>query len=103
VAYPHLHAHHLYAVRLALERLTTDRDGFMAELQAAGVHTGLHFTAVHELTYYRQRLGEHGAALPVATEASRRLVSLPLYPSLADEDQEHVIDVVRRLAHARRR
>lgn len=103
VAYPHRHAHHLYAVRLATERLTVDRDGFMAELQTAGVNVGLHFTAVHELTYYRERLGDFSADLAVATDASRRIVSLPLYPSLSDEDQGYVIDVVRRTARARRR
>ena len=103
VSYPHRHAHHLYAVRLATERLAVDRDGFMAELQSMGVHTGLHFTAVHELTYYRKHLGEFSAELPVATDVSGRIVSLPLYPALADEDQEHVVDAVRRLARARRR
>jgi len=80
-----------------------DRDGFMADLQTAGVNVGLHFTAVHELTYYRERLGDFSADLAVATDASRRIVSLPLYPSLSDEDQGYVIDVVRRTARARRR
>jgi dTDP-4-amino-4,6-dideoxygalactose transaminase len=103
VTYPHRHAHHLYVVRLATERLTVDRDGFMAELQAAGVNVGLHFTAVHGLTYYREKLGDFDGDLPVATDVSRRIFSLPLFPSLAEEDQDYVIDVVRRTARARRR
>jgi UDP-4-amino-4-deoxy-L-arabinose-oxoglutarate aminotransferase len=103
VTYPHRHAHHLYAVRLATERLSIDRDQFAAELQALGVGVGFHFTAVHELTYYRRHLGEFSAELPVATAASQSLLSLPLFPSLAEEDQDHVIDCVRRIVRARRR
>lgn len=103
VPYPHRHAHHLYVVRLATERLTVDRDGFIADLQAAGVSVGLHFTAAHELSYYRKRLGDHAAELPVATAASHSIVSLPLFPSLTDEDQDYVIDAIRRTVRARHR
>src|SRR5262249_27274330 len=103
VPYPHRHAHHIYVVRLATERLIVDRDGFIADLQAAGISVGLHFTAAHELSSYRKRLGDHAADLPVATAASRSILSLPLYPSLSDEDQEYVIDALRRIVRARRR
>jgi hypothetical protein len=56
VGHPCTHVHHLYVVRIEPERLTCDRNAFMAEVIGAGV--GLHFTAVHELTYYRQRFGD---------------------------------------------
>jgi dTDP-4-amino-4,6-dideoxygalactose transaminase len=68
-----------------------------------GVGIGFHFTAVHELTYYRRHLGEFSVELPVATAASRSLLSLPLFPSLEEADQDYVIDRVRRIARARRR
>lgn len=103
VTYPHRHAHHLYVVRVETERLTIDRDEFAIELQALGVGIGFHFTAVHELTYYRRHLGEFSVELPVATAASRSLLSLPLFPSLEEADQDYVIDRVRRIARARRR
>jgi dTDP-4-amino-4,6-dideoxygalactose transaminase len=103
VTYPHRHAHHLYVVRVETERLTIDRDEFAIELQALGVGIGFHFIAVHELTYYRRHLGEFSVELPVATAASRSLLSLPLFPSLEEADQDYVIDRVRRIARARRR
>ncbi len=102
-AYPHRHVHHLYVVRVQLERLRIDRNGFMAAVLEAGVGVGLHFTAVHELTYYRQRLGDLRSALPNATDASRRIFSLPLYPGLSDEEQDRVIDVLGQVARAHRR
>ncbi len=101
--YPCTHVHHLYVVRLAHERLTVDRNAFMSEVIAAGVGLGLHFTAVHELTYYRRRLGELRAALPHATDASARLFSLPLFPGLSDAEQDHVVEVLADVARRHRR
>lgn len=103
VAYPCTHVHHLYVVRVDLGRLRIDRNTFMAEVMAAGIGLGLHFTAVHELTYYRQLLGDLRAALPVATDASARLFSLPLFPGLSEEEQDRVVEVLASVAaqHAR--
>jgi dTDP-4-amino-4,6-dideoxygalactose transaminase len=103
VSYPSLHAHHLYVVRLETERLGVDRDDFMPEIQASGIGLGLHFTAVHELSYYRRRFGDLRHALPIATDASRRIFSLPLYPSLTNEDVDAIVDTLRRRICAHRR
>ena len=102
-AYPCNHVHHLYVVRLDLERFDCDRNAFMSEVIAAGVGLGLHFTAVHELTYCRQRLGDLRATLPVATDASARIFSLPLFPGLSEAEQDRVVEVVAEVArrHAR--
>lgn len=102
VLYPHTHAHHLYVVRLDLSRVTIDREAFMAAVIGAGVGLGLHFTAVHELTYYRELLGDLRNDLPVATDVSRRLFSLPLYPGLSDADQDRVVEVIAETAHTYR-
>lgn len=101
--YPHRHAHHLYIVRLQHERLRIDRNAFMAAVLDAGVGLGLHFTAVHELTYYRQRLGDLRAALPNATDASQRIFSLPLFPGLSDAEQGRVVEVLADSVRAHRR
>ena len=100
--YPQRHAHHLYVIQVDIDRLKIDRDGFMAALLEAGIGVGLHFTAVHELTYYRRRLGELAGSLPVATAASQRLFSLPLYPDLSDDDADRVVDAVRGIVRAHR-
>lgn len=103
VSYPCAHAHHLYVVRIDPERLTIDRNALMAAVIERGIGLGLHFTAVHELTYYRRLLGALEAALPVATDASRRLFSLPLFPGLSEAEQDRVIEVLAVTAAAHRR
>jgi dTDP-4-amino-4,6-dideoxygalactose transaminase len=94
VGHPCTHVQHLYVVRIEPARLTCDRNAFMAEVIGAGVGLGLHFTAVHELTYYRQRFGDLRGALPVATDASARLFSIPLFPGLSDAEQDRVVAVL---------
>jgi len=103
VGHPCTHVHHLYVVRIEPARLTGDRNAFMAEVIGAGVGLGLHFTAVHELTYYRQRFGDLRGALPVATDASARLFSLPLFPGLSDAEQDRVVEVLGDVASRQRR
>jgi dTDP-4-amino-4,6-dideoxygalactose transaminase len=94
VPYPHRHSHHLYVVRLALDRVRLDRNAFMAAVMEAGIGLGLHFTAAHELTYYRNLLGDLRAALPNATDLSQRIFSLPLFPGLSDAEQDRVVEVL---------
>jgi dTDP-4-amino-4,6-dideoxygalactose transaminase len=101
--YPIRHAHHLYVVRLALELVRIDRNAFMAAVMNAGVGLGLHFTAVHELTYYRRLLGDLRSALPVATAVSQQLFSLPLFPGLSDVEQDRVVEVIAHTARTHRR
>ena len=103
VPYPHRHAHHLYVVLVQLDQLRVDRNAFMAAVMEAGIGLGLHFTAAHELTYYRTRLGDLRAALPAATDASQRLFSLPLFPGLSDAEQDRVVEVLADTARAQRR
>jgi dTDP-4-amino-4,6-dideoxygalactose transaminase len=102
VPYPSRHAHHLYVVRLGLEELSATREQIMAEVQAAGVGLGLHFLAVHGLSYYRQRFGNLDSELPAATDASRRIFSLPLYPLMSEADVDEVCSVLHRTVAAHR-
>ena len=94
---------HLYPIRLQLERLSIDRDEVIRRLDAAGVGTSVHFIPIHLHPYYRDKYGFAPDDFPVAHDAYRRLVSLPLNSGMQDEDVAHVIESVRGvLASARR-
>ncbi|NDY42940.1 aminotransferase class I/II-fold pyridoxal phosphate-dependent enzyme [Dissulfurirhabdus thermomarina] len=103
VPYPHVHAWHLYVVRLELEALAVDRDRFIAELQAENIGIGLHFPAVHLQKYYRERYGFRPGDLPRAEWNGERLFSLPLYPLLEEADQADVAAALERLVRRFRR
>jgi dTDP-4-amino-4,6-dideoxygalactose transaminase len=90
VSYPARHAWHLLVVRLQLEALRVGRDRVMDDLLAANIGVGLHFKALHLHRLYREQLALRPDALPHATCASERILSLPLFPGMTREDVKDV-------------
>ncbi|MBA5600722.1 UDP-4-amino-4-deoxy-L-arabinose aminotransferase [Pectobacterium aroidearum] len=87
--YPHLHAWHLFMVRVDETRCGISRDGLMAALQTHGIGTGLHFRAVHTQKYYRERYPH--LHLPETEWNSASLMTLPLFPDMQDCDVDRVV------------
>jgi dTDP-4-amino-4,6-dideoxygalactose transaminase len=102
VPYEHEHAWHLMVVCIEPDALTIDRDQVIQALRDAGVGAGLHFVPLHLQTLYRPM--SDAARLPAATEAHRRIVTLPLFPEMEDRDVDFVVDALARVltANARR-
>src|SRR5262245_20183607 len=96
------HAWHLYPIALELERLSIDRARFIEELRAENIGTSVHFIPVHYHPYFRDRLGLANGSLPVAEDAYRRAISLPLFPGMSDRDVDDVVTAVARIAAAHR-
>jgi len=86
---------HLFVVRLRPARLAVGRDAFVAELQRRGIGTSVHFIPLHLMSYYRARYGLAPEDFPVALRLYRAAISLPIYPSLTDEEIARVVAGVR--------
>ncbi|MEW6616661.1 MAG: DegT/DnrJ/EryC1/StrS aminotransferase family protein [Thermodesulfobacteriota bacterium] len=86
------HSWHLYVLRLNLETLTIDRDRFIEEMSARGIGCSVHFIPLHLHPYWRDRYQLTPDMLPVATNEFKRVVSLPVYPKMTDEDVYRVIE-----------
>jgi perosamine synthetase len=99
-----VHSWHLFPVRLRTERLNITRNAFKEALQQEGVFTSVHWRPLHLHPYYRDQFGWRTEDLPVATGLWERLLSLPLYSTMTDDQVEHVIGAIRRLCacHGRR-
>ncbi|MGE3173741.1 MAG: DegT/DnrJ/EryC1/StrS family aminotransferase [Planctomycetota bacterium] len=96
-------AHHLYVLRLDTARLSIDRDEFVRRLADLGVTASVHFIPIHVHPYYRDKYGWAPTDFPVAWDAFQRMLSLPLYSRMSDEDADYVVDCVRRLVETSRR
>jgi len=97
------HAYHLYVLQLRLERLRVDRAQVIRALRAEGIGANVHYVPVHLHPYYRQQFGTAPGLCPVAEAAYDRLVSLPLFPGMSDDDVEDVIAAFTKvLGHYRR-
>lgn len=87
-------AWHLYPVRLNLERLTADRAQIFRALRAENIGVNVHYIPVHRHRYYRDRFGYRGGEYPVAENAYDRLISLPMFHGMSDQDADDTIAAV---------
>jgi len=92
------HGWHLYVIQIDPERLTIDRDAFIDRLIARNIGVSVHFIPLHVHPYYRERYALQPSDFPNAWAAYERIVSLPIYAKMTDDDVRHVIDAVREIA-----
>jgi perosamine synthetase len=97
------HAWHLYVIQLNLERLRIDRNQFINALKERGIGTSVHFIPLHLHPFYRDSFGYAPDDFPAATAAYQRIVSLPIYPKMTQQDIDRVIDAVRSIVQEYRR
>jgi UDP-4-amino-4,6-dideoxy-N-acetyl-beta-L-altrosamine transaminase len=82
------HAWHLFVVE------TETRKHFYDYLREKGIFAQVHYVPVHLMPYYRQ-FGWKRGDFPNAEDYYDRCLSLPMYPSLPDEDLSYVIEVIK--------
>lgn len=97
-------AYHLYIIQIVLELLKIDRNKFIELLRAENIGTGVHFTPLHLMPFYKQNYGFKKGDFPNAECAYKRVISLPLYPGLTSENIEYVIEKVKEIVikHSKR-
>ena len=95
-------AWHLYVIELNLERLRVGRKEVFTALRAENIGVNVHYIPVYWHPYYRQ-LGYEKGLCPVAEAAYERLISLPMFPAMTDEDVEDVITAIDKVISAYRR
>jgi dTDP-4-amino-4,6-dideoxygalactose transaminase len=88
------HAWHLYPVQV-LPSAGISRDDLIVALADRAVGTSVHFTPVHRLSYFGKVCHLPDGGLPGADLMFERVVSLPMYPRLTDEQVDAVCAVVR--------
>ena len=76
---------HMFQVVLPLENLNTDRAQVMTELKDLGIGTGVHYPAITGFTLYKNQ-GYKTSDTPIAERIGRSILTLPLFPAMADAD-----------------
>src|SRR6202140_4805119 len=84
-------AWHLYPIRFNLEKLSANRAQVFRALRAENIGVNVHYIPVHCHPYYRDRFGYRGGEYPVAEDAYERLISLPMFHGMSDQDGGDVI------------
>jgi dTDP-4-amino-4,6-dideoxygalactose transaminase len=88
------HAWHLYVLRLA-DGATIGRDALIEQLFAAGIGCSVHYIPLHLQPYWRDRYALRPEQFPHSQRAYERMLSLPLYTRMTDDDVARVVTAVR--------
>jgi UDP-4-amino-4,6-dideoxy-N-acetyl-beta-L-altrosamine transaminase len=86
-------AWHLYIIRLHDK---TQRKAVFDGLREAGIGVNVHYIPIHTQPYYQQ-LGFDWGDCPLAEDFYERIISLPMFPELTDEQQQYIADTLTEL------
>lgn len=95
-----VHAWHLYAIKLNLDKIQVDRAEFIELLKEENISTSVHFIPIHLQPYYRDTYGYKRGDFPQAEAVYDRIISLPLYPKMSETDVQDVIEAVERVVES---
>jgi dTDP-4-amino-4,6-dideoxygalactose transaminase len=76
---------HMFQIVLPLDQLNTDRAQVMTELKDMGIGTGVHYPTITGFTLYKNQ-GYKTSDTPIAERIGKSILTLPLFPAMADED-----------------
>lgn len=89
-------SHHLYVIRLNLDKLNTSRENLFNEYKKSGILVNVHYIPVYYQPYYR-KLGYKKGLCPNAEQYYEETITLPLYPKMSDLDVKKVIRVTKNI------
>lgn len=87
---------HLYIIQLNFDRLSCSRKEFFDAMSAENVQCQIHYVPVYWFPFYQQ-LGYKKGLCPKAEATYERIMSIPLYPKMTDQDVEDVIHAVKKV------
>jgi dTDP-4-amino-4,6-dideoxygalactose transaminase len=100
--FAHRHAWHLYTVLIEESACGIDRDAFLAAMKERDIGIGLHYTAAHLFTFYRETYGYKAGDFPHAERIGNAICSLPLFPTMTVAEQDRVVAAMRDVLKAAR-
>ena len=81
-----LSSYHLFPILLGKDDM---RENFMTFMKHKGIQTSIHYPSIHKFSYYRS-FNQH-VTVPITDSIEKRIVTLPLYPSMSREKIEYII------------
>ncbi|QKS82240.1 UDP-4-amino-4,6-dideoxy-N-acetyl-beta-L-altrosamine transaminase [Pseudomonas bijieensis] len=86
---------HLYVIRLQLDRISKTHRQVFESLREQGIGVNLHYIPVHTQPYYAQ-MGFKPEDFPAAQAYYREAISIPMFQTMSDEQQDQVIASLRK-------
>ena len=90
-------AYHIYVIKLNLINLTADRDTIFKALKAEGIGVNVHYIPIHLHPYYKKNIRTFEDMMPVAEKIYKKIITLPLFPTMTEKDITDVIKSVNKV------
>ncbi len=87
-----------FSYNLYMIKIDKNRDSFALDMKKEGVETGLHFIPLHLLGYYKLKYELRVNDYPKALRYYQQILSLPIYPTMSDEEVMYVCDIIKKVA-----
>jgi dTDP-4-amino-4,6-dideoxygalactose transaminase len=84
----HYHTYHLFQIQLPDQ---IDRNEFIETLKQKNIGTSVHFIPIHKHSWYKKR---YSKVFPIADSIFEKVVSIPIYASMTDNQVEYVISTI---------
>jgi len=84
----YFHVYQIYTIKLR----QGNRNGLSTYLAKNGVTTKVFFRPVHLTSFYRNKFGYRGGELPITEDLSKRILVLPMYPTLTKREMDFIVE-----------
>jgi UDP-4-amino-4,6-dideoxy-N-acetyl-beta-L-altrosamine transaminase len=88
------HAYHLYPLQIKFDELNISKKDFFARMKEKNINLQVHYVPVHLQPFYRKNYGFKIGDFPVAEKFYEREISIPVYPSLQEEDLNYIANTI---------
>lgn len=93
---------HIYVITLNLDKLTVGRKEVFEALQKENIGVNVHYLPVYLHPYYK-KLGYEKGLCPISEDIYNRMITLPLFPAMTENDIQDVITAVKKVINAYRK
>lgn len=97
--HPHIsenvkHAYHLYPLQIKFDQIKISKKELFAKLKEQRILGQVHYVPVHLQPFYRKNFGFMPGDFPVAEKFYEQEISIPMYPTLTNEDLEYIAGTI---------
>ncbi|MDD3604957.1 MAG: DegT/DnrJ/EryC1/StrS aminotransferase family protein [Kiritimatiellae bacterium] len=91
------HAMHMYNILLDTDGLCISRNRFCRALNMENIGAGVHYRALHQMSFYREHYQLKDVDYPESTFVSERILTLPLFAGMGVDDAQSVVEAVSKI------
>lgn len=92
------HSWHLYIIGLDPDKIRLSRNEFIDKMKDFEIGTSVHYMPLHLHPYYKDKYGYAPDDFKTATKVFNRILTLPFYPGLTDNEIDRICDAVKSIA-----